>query len=96
MTTNDRVGVEKFKLVNDVFLPLAPGGLSAVTFTRGGHAVEKAIMTAFAERTTGAGERFIALGFAGSNHGPKASFLNNHFSGSHNLPKLNWPVVSYP
>jgi 4-aminobutyrate aminotransferase-like enzyme len=79
LTTNERVGLDKFKLVNDVFTPLSPSGLSAVTFTRGGHAVEKAIMTAFAERTTGTGERFIALGFAGSNHGPKSSFLHNHF-----------------
>jgi hypothetical protein len=64
-------------------MPLAPAGLNTVTFTKGGSAVEKAIMTAMSERNSGLGERLTALGFAGSNHGFKNSFINIHFNNSH-------------
>jgi hypothetical protein len=96
MTTNELVGADLFKLLKNSFEPIAPHGLTAVTLTRGGLAVEKAVMTAFAERNTGQGEKFTAIGFAGSNHGPKASFINNHFTGTHKLPQLNWPSLNYP
>jgi len=64
-------------------MPLAPAGLNTITFTKGGSAVEKAIMTAMAERNSGFGERLTALGFAGSNHGFKNSFVNIHFNNTH-------------
>jgi 4-aminobutyrate aminotransferase/(S)-3-amino-2-methylpropionate transaminase len=39
-----------FKLIHNLLDPIAPKGLSSVTFTRGGQGVEKAIITAMAER----------------------------------------------
>lgn len=97
LTTNEIVGKDFFDLVEKNFMSLAPPELSAVTFTRGGQAVEKAIMTAIAVRemndTT---SRFTALGFRGAIHGLKTSFLYNHFRQHHKLPHMNWPIIDYP
>ena len=73
--------------------PLAPAGLSAVTFTRGGQGVEKAIVTAMAERGTG---KWTALGFKGATHGNHTSFALAQFRGTPKLPSLGWPVLGYP
>ena len=73
--------------------PHAPQNLSAITFTRGGQGVEKAILTAMAERGHG---NWTALGFNGATHGNHTSFALNQFRGSMKLPSLNWPCLSYP
>ncbi len=73
--------------------PHAPHNLSAVTFTRGGQGVEKAILTAMAERGQ---NRWTALGFGGSTHGNHTSFSLSQFRGQPKLPSLNWPTLEYP
>lgn len=73
--------------------PHAPQNLSAVTFTRGGQGVEKAILTAMSERGQG---NWTALGFKGATHGNHSSFSLAQFRGSPKLPSLGWPVHAYP
>lgn len=93
MTSNE-VAIAEFKtLVNKVMTPLAPSNLTAVTFTRGGQGVEKAILTAMAERGAA---KWTALGFKGSTHGNHTSFSLAQFRGSPKLPSLGWPVHAYP
>ena len=75
-------------------MPHAPHSeLSAVTLTRGGQGVEKAILTAMAERGP---NKWTALGFSGATHGNHTSFALSQFRGSPKLPSLGWPVLSYP
>lgn len=50
LTTNEIVGKDFFDFVDKTFMPLAPAHLQAVTFARGGQGVEKAVMTAMAQR----------------------------------------------
>ena len=78
-------------------MPLAPAHLQAVTFARGGQGVEKAVMTAMAQRILNDPQvRFTALGFRGANHGIKSSFINNHFRGDKKVPTFDWPLIDYP
>jgi hypothetical protein len=93
LTTNEVASQDFDKLVHKLLAPHAPHNLSAVTFTRGGQGVEKAILTAMAERGQG---RWSALGFAGATHGNHTSFALSNFRGSPKLPTLNWPTVAYP
>ena len=93
ITTNEVASKEFQTLVSKLMAPHAPHNLSAVTFTRGGQGVEKAILTAMAERGQG---RWTALGFAGSTHGNHTSFSLSQFRGQPRLPSLNWPTLSYP
>ena len=78
ITTNEVASKEFQTLVSKLMAPHAPHNLSAVTFTRGGQGVEKAILTAMAERGQG---RWTALGFAGSTHGNHTSFSLSQFRG---------------
>jgi 4-aminobutyrate aminotransferase-like enzyme len=93
ITTNEVASKEFQVLVSKLFAPHAPHNLSAVTFTRGGQGVEKAILTAMAERGQG---RWTALGFAGSTHGNHTSFSLSQFRGHPKLPSLNWPTLAFP
>jgi hypothetical protein len=93
ITTNEVASQEFQTLVSKLMAPHAPHNLSAVTFTRGGQGVEKAILTAMAERGQG---RWTALGFGGSTHGNHTSFSLSQFRGQPKLPSLNWPTLSYP
>lgn len=71
-------------------IPLAPGDLTAVTFTHAGSAVEKAIMTAMAERGQG---DWTALSFADS-YKTSPSFALQQFSVGES--PLNWARIDYP
>ena len=93
MTTNEVASKDLTGLLHKAMDQYAPEGLSAVTFTRGGQGVEKAILTAMAERGPG---KWSALGFAGSTHGNHTSFALSGFRGSPKLPSLNWPTLAYP
>jgi 4-aminobutyrate aminotransferase-like enzyme len=93
LTTNEVASKDLSGLLHKALDQYAPEGLSAVTFTRGGQGVEKAILTAIAERGPG---KWSALGFAGSTHGNHTSFSLAGFRGSPKLPGLNWPILSYP
>jgi 4-aminobutyrate aminotransferase/(S)-3-amino-2-methylpropionate transaminase len=95
LTSNEVASAEFQSLVNKVMGPIAPSEyLNAVTFTRGGQAVEKAILTAMAERGPGS---WTALGFQESTHGNHTSFALAQFRGTPpKLPSLNWPVHPYP
>jgi hypothetical protein len=93
LTTNEVVGSDFQDLLSNVMVPLSPGDLTAVTFTRGGQGVEKAILTAMAERGSG---KWTVLGFDGAIHGNHSSFALSKFRGQPKLPTLNWPVLSYP
>jgi len=98
LTTNEIVGKNHFDLISTVFKPLAPPHLPEVTFTRGGQGVEKAIMTAIAQRelNNDSGTKYLAMGFRGCNHGIKASFVNNHFRGETKIPTFKWPLLDFP
>lgn len=77
------------KLIDEVMVPLAPNDLlTAVTFTHAGAAVEKAIMTAMAERGQG---NWTALTFAGS-YKSAASFALQHYHTESN----KWSSADYP
>ena len=93
LTTNEVASKEFQNLVAKFMAPHAPHNLSAVTFTRGGQGVEKAILTAMAERGAG---KWSALGFAGSTHGNHTSFSLSQFRGQPKLPSLNWPTLAFP
>lgn len=93
LTTNEVASKDLSGLLHKAMDQYAPEGLSAVTFTRGGQGVEKAILTAMAERGPG---KWSAVGFAGSTHGNHTSFSLAGFRGSPKLPGLNWPILSYP
>ena len=93
LTTNVVASQEFQNLVAKLMAPHAPHNLSAVTFTRGGQGVEKAILAAMAERGAG---RWSAIGFAGSTHGNHTSFALSQFRGQPKLPSLNWPTLSFP
>ena len=72
LTTNEVASSEFQGLVSKLMKPIAPfENLSAVTFTRGGQGVEKAILSAMGERGQG---KWTALGFNGSTHGNHTSF----------------------
>lgn len=55
--------------------------------------MEKAILTAMAERGQG---NWTALGFQGATHGNHTSFALAQFRGTPKLPSLGWPVHPYP
>ena len=93
LTTNEISSSEFQSLASKLMAPHAPHNLSAVTFTRGGQGVEKAILAAIAERGAG---KWTALGFEGSTHGNHTSFALSQFRGSPKLPSLNWPTLAYP
>ncbi len=81
-----------FKLIHNLLDPIAPKGLSSVTFTRGGQGVEKAIITAMAERGQA---NWTAVGFQGSIHGNHTSLALAPFRGD-TLGGNRWPALSYP
>lgn len=93
LTTNEVAGAEFKHLVHKLMDAHAPEDLTAVTFTRGGQGVEKAILTAMTERGQG---KWSALGFTGATHGNHTSFALSPFRGSPVLPSLNWPTIAYP
>lgn len=93
LTTNEVASNEYQVLASKLMATHAPKNLSAVTFTRGGQGVEKAILTAMSERGPG---KWTALGFKGATHGNHTSFALAQFRGSPKLPSLGWPVHTYP
>ena len=79
-------------MVEEVFKPLRPAGLQAITLTSGQNAVESAIFAAMQER--GGDSRMTAMGFAGSNHGN--SLVLTQFAHPGMSLNLGWPSVAYP
>lgn len=85
----DTTSHEFEKLIDEVMVPIAPNDqLTAVTFTHAGAAVEKAIMTAMAERGKG---NWTALTFAGS-YRSAPSFALQHY----HTEAGKWSSADYP